>query len=70
MVQAIECEGQVLSLSTIALIITFHPLPVPPRRVQILHQKCATDMVNITCMADHIYPEPSVKLFHGKSSER
>ena len=45
-------------------------VPVPPRRVQIQHHKCALDQVNITCMADHIFPEPSVKLFHGKSSER
>ena len=46
--------------------------PVPPRRVQINERKGQglVDTVNVTCVADYVFPEPVVHIYHGQSNNR
>jgi len=50
---------------------------VPPRRIQVVYTKAKQSSsvgpgshVNVTCMADHVYPEPQMKLYLGTGSQR
>ena len=46
--------------------------PVPPRMVQI-NQNRGHDIVksvNVSCVADYVYPEPSVEIYHGHGTNR
>ena len=45
---------------------------VPPRNFHFGHTpgRSGVDQVNITCAADHTYPEPILKIFHGQGDRR
>lgn len=44
----------------------------PPRWVQIQRNKGhdIVESVNVSCTADHVFPEPSIQLFHGQGHNR
>jgi len=45
---------------------------VPPRQIHVGYTKARTarESVNVTCMADHVYPEPQMRLYHGTGTAR
>ena len=45
---------------------------VPPRNIHFGHTpgRGGVEQVNITCAADHTYPEPILKIFHGQGDRR
>ena len=47
-------------------------LLVPPRNFHFGHTpgRSGVDQVNITCAADHTYPEPILKIFQGQGDRR
>ena len=47
-------------------------LLVPPRNIHFGHTpgRGGVEQVNITCAADHTYPEPILKIFHGQGDRR
>ena len=50
----------------------FHLLSVPPHTVHFGHTpgRGGVEQVNITCAADHTYPEPILKIFQGQGDRR
>ncbi|TRY71882.1 hypothetical protein TCAL_08439 [Tigriopus californicus] len=42
----------------------------PPKLVKFTHQRNILQQVNLTCMVDHAYPEPSLRIFHGFRNQR
>ena len=47
-------------------------LSVPPRNFHFGHTpgRGGVEQVNITCAADHTYPEPILKIFQGQGDRR
>ena len=45
---------------------------MPPRNIHFGHTpgRGGVEQVNITCAADHTYPEPILKIFHGQGDRR
>ena len=64
-------ENRVIEIiSSIDYLFLLHL--VPPRNIHFGHTpgRGGVEQVNITCAADHTYPEPILKIFHGQGDRR
>ena len=64
-------ENRVIEIiSSIDYLFLLHL--VPPRNIHFGHTpgRGGIEQVNITCAADHTYPEPILKIFHGQGDRR
>ena len=54
------------------LIWYFSFLSVPPRMVQINQNRGhdIVESVNVSCVADYVYPEPTIDIYHGHGTNR
>ena len=64
-------ENRVIEIiSSIDYLFLLHL--VPPRNIHFGHTpgRGGVEQVNITCAADHTYPEPILKIFQGQGDRR
>ena len=52
--------------------LVFSFLSVPPRMVQINQNRGhdIVESVNVSCVADYVYPEPTIDIYHGHGTNR
>ena len=42
----------------------------PPRHLGMQHRRTSYSTVNISCMVDHVFPRPDVRMYHGQGVAR
>jgi len=52
----------------IVIIVIIVIIAAPARKVEIFHQKISYDAVNVTCVAEGVYPRPRLQLYRKDRS--
>ena len=63
---------QLHTVKQINSYLVFSFLSVPPRMVQINQNRGhdIVESVNVSCVADYVYPEPTIDIYHGHGTNR